>query len=162
MAIIETWESAQELKAADLNDTFNSKVDSVFGVLTTSPLEGVSGRGTASGGTVNVNALSGGIHWTNTAATSNWTINFRGDGSTSLNAAMANNQAITISYLANQGGTAYYPTAFQIDGAPITPKWMYGNAPAGGNVNSIDSYNFTIIKTGANAFSVFGSGTFFS
>ena len=59
MAIIETWESAQELKAADLNDTFNSKVDSVFGVLTTSPLEGVSGRGTASGGTVNVNALSG-------------------------------------------------------------------------------------------------------
>jgi hypothetical protein len=161
MAIIETWNAAQELKAADLNDTFNSKVDSVFGVLTTSPLEGVDGRGTASGGTVNVNASSGGIYWTNSPATSNWTINFRGNGSTSLNSAMANNQAITISYLANQGGTAYFPNTFKIDGSNVAVSWMYGNAPAAGNANKIDSYNFTIIKTGGNTFSVFGSATFF-
>jgi phage-related protein len=161
MAIIETWEAAQELKAADLNDTFNSKVDSVFGVLTTSPLEGVGGRGTASGGTVNVDAVNGGIHWTNSPATSNWTINFRGDNSTSLNAAMANNQAITISYLATQGGTAYYPDNFKIDGSSVSVSWMYGNAPAAGNANKVDSYNFTIIKTGSNTFSVFGSSTFF-
>jgi len=45
---------------------------------------------------------------------------------------------------------------FQVDGSAVTPKWSAGDAPAAGNASSVDSYLFTVIKTGAATFSVFG------
>jgi hypothetical protein len=47
------------------------------------------------------------------------------------------------------GGTAYYPTAYQIDGSAVTPRWQGGAAPTAGNVSSIDAYSITIVKTAA-------------
>jgi hypothetical protein len=31
----------------------------------------------------------------------------------------------------------------------VTPKWQGGTAPTSGNINSIDTYTYTIIKTAA-------------
>jgi hypothetical protein len=53
--------------------------------------------------------------------------------------------------------TAYYPTAFQVDGTSVTPKWQGGIAPSAGSANSIDSYTFTIIKTASATYTVLAS-----
>jgi hypothetical protein len=52
------------------------------------------------------------------------------------------------------GTTAYYQTAFQIDGNAVTPTWQGGAAPTAGSVNSVDAYAFSVIKTGVATFAV--------
>jgi hypothetical protein len=54
------------------------------------------------------------------------------------------------------------PIAFQVDGNAVTPKWMGGVAPTVGNANSIDSYTFSVIKTGNLAFTMLASQSRFA
>jgi hypothetical protein len=56
---------------------------------------------------------------------------------------------MTITFLVTNGGTAYYQSAFEIDGSAVTPKWQGGDAPTAGNINSIDVYSIVVIKTAA-------------
>jgi hypothetical protein len=91
------------------------------------------------------------------AATGNWTLNVRGDVSTTLNALMAVGQALTIVFMNTNTGTAYYPTAFQIDGVAVTPKWSGGTVPSAGNINSIDVYTYNIFKTASATYTVLAS-----
>lgn len=95
------------------------------------------------------------------AASSNWTINFRMSSTAALDAALAVGQSSTVTLMATQGATAYYPNAFSIDGVTVTPKWIDGITPAAGNVNAIDSYTFTIIKTGSAAYTVLATQSTF-
>ena len=108
-------------------------------------------------GTINVDCDSKGVIFFNVAQTANRTINFRGDGSTTLNSYMATNDVITISVMMTQTGSAYYLNAVQIDGSSVTPEWQGGSAPSSGNANSIDVYSFTIFKTGSAAYTVLAS-----
>ena len=99
--------------------------------------------------------------WTTSAtsnASGNWTLNVRGDGSTTLNSILTTGDALTVAFLVTQGGTAYYHTAMTIDGSAVTPKWSGGTAPATGNASSIDAYSFTIVKTADAAFTVLAAG----
>jgi hypothetical protein len=75
---------------------------------------------------------------------------------------MSTNQAITCVLLVTNGSTAYYPNAIQIDGSAVTPEWQAGISVASGNINSIDSYTFSVIKTAANTYTVLGSQTRFA
>lgn len=112
------------------------------------PLEVCNISATASTGTINVEVGSLGAVWYYTTnASANFTLNFRKSSTVSLSTLLGVGQAITIVFLCTNGATAYYPTAFQIDGSSITPKWQGGSAPASGNANSIDAYSFTIVKT---------------
>jgi hypothetical protein len=104
---------------------------------------------TAATGTVQYDLLTQAILYYTTNASANFTLNFRGNSGTTLNSLMAVGDAISAVFLNTNGGTAYYPTAFSIDGTAVTPKWAGGTAPTGGNTSSIDSYSFTIIKTAA-------------
>ena len=81
-----------------------------------------------------------------TNASGNWTLNVRGDGSTTLNSIMATGDSLTVVFLATQGGTAYYQATFKVDGSAVTPKYAGGSAPSAGNINGIDSYAMTIIQ----------------
>jgi formylmethanofuran dehydrogenase subunit E-like metal-binding protein len=45
----------------------------------------------------------------------------------------------------------------QVDGATVTPKYQGGVAPTAGNINSIDAYSYSIIKTGSATFTVLAS-----
>jgi len=92
--------------------------------------------------------LSGGVVYITANSTANGTINFRGNGSTTLASVLAVGQSVSC-VLAITNSTAYYPTAFQIDGSAVTPKWSGGTAPSAGNASAIDAYTFTIIKTAA-------------
>jgi hypothetical protein len=128
----------------------------------TSPLETITVSATAATGTVAVDVVTSGAKYYTSNATADWTFNFRGDGSTTLNSLLANGQSITVAFLVTNGSTAYKPTVFQVDGSAVTPKWNGGNAPAAGNANSIDSYTFTIIKTASATFTVLGAQSRFA
>lgn len=94
-------------------------------------------------------------------ATGNWTINLRGSASVSLNAMLTTGNAITVMYVVPMT-TAYYMSAFQVDGAAQTILWQGGTAVTSGNANSTDVYALTVFKTGNNAWSVIGARTRFA
>lgn len=73
-------------------------------------------------------------------------MNFRGDSSNTLNSILGVQESITVVFAVTQGATAYYPTAFSIDGTSVTPLWQGGTAPTAGNASSTDVYTFTIVK----------------
>ena len=104
---------------------------------------------TAATGVINFDLITQGVLYYTTNASANFTLNFRGDGSTTLNSIMAVGDSISAVFLNTNGSTPYFANAFQIDGTSVTPKWSGGTAPAAGNASSIDSFSFTIIKTAA-------------
>jgi hypothetical protein len=132
------------------------------GAILVAPEERTTVTATAATGTINFDAATQGVLYYTTNASANWTLNVRGNSDTSLNTLLSTGDSITVVFLATQGSTAYYQSAFQIDGSAVTPKWQGGTAPAAGNASSIDSYVFTIIKTGSATFTVFGSQTKFA
>lgn len=116
----------------------------------------------ASTGTINVDALTSTIWYYTTNATANWTLNFRGNGSNTLNSILTVGDSITIAFAAQIGTTQYRPTTFQIDTSAVTPIWQGGSAPTSGNTSSVDLYVFTILKTAATpTYTVFASQTQF-
>ena len=123
--------------------------------------EKVTISATAATGTVNFDAITQGVLYYTSDASGNWTLNVRGDGSTTLNSIMATGDSLTVVFLATQGGTAYYQATFKVDGSAVTPKYAGGSAPSAGNINGIDSYAMTIIKTGDAAFTALGALTGF-
>lgn len=124
--------------------------------------EVVTVSATAATGTINYDIITQSVLYYTTNASGNWTLNIRGDGSTSLNTLMATGQSMTLTFLVTNGSTAYYQTGFQIDGSSVTPEWQGGTGPSAGNINSIDAYTFVIIKTASATFTVLGSLTKFA
>jgi hypothetical protein len=64
-----------------------------------------------------------------TAASGNFTLNVRGDASTTLNSLLDVNSSITVAWAVTNGATARYLTAFSVDGVAQTVKWQGGSAP---------------------------------
>lgn len=140
--------------------TINNSVSS-YPILK-SPEERLTVSATAATGTVNFDVLTQGVLYYTTNASGNWTLNVRGDGSNTLNSVLTTGDSITIVFLVTQGSTAYYSNAFTIDGTSVTPKYITGTAFSAGNASSIDSYVYTIIKTGSATFTVLASQTKFA
>jgi hypothetical protein len=116
---------------------------------------------TAATGTINYDVTTQSVLYYTTNASANWTVNFRGNGTTSLDTLMSSGQAITLVFLVSQGATAYYNNAVTIDGSSVTPKYQGGTAWTSGNASGIDAYSYTIVKTGSAAFTVFAAQTQF-
>ena len=111
----------------------------------------------AATGTINFDALTQAILYYTTNASANWTVNVRADGSNTLNSIMSIGETLTVVFLTTQGGTAYYNSAFQVDGSSVTPKWQGGSAPTEGTASGVDAYTYTIIKTADATFTVLAS-----
>ena len=141
----------------DVAQTFTAK--QTFGTTTKieEVLEKITVSATAATGTINFDALTQGALYYTSNASANWTVNVRGDGSTSLDTMMATGESLTVVFLVTQGATAYYNSAFQVDGNAVTPKWQGGTAPTAGNASSIDAYTYVIVKTASATFTVFAS-----
>jgi hypothetical protein len=84
--------------------------------------------------------------------TNNWIANFTGPSG------LTTGQSITFAVMSTNSTTAYYITAVQVEGTTsgVTTRWASG-APSSGNPNSIDVYNFTVIKTGSSTYTVLAS-----
>jgi len=129
-----------------------------------SPMERTSVSTSAATSTVTFDVNTAATQYITASATSNWTTNVRGDGSTTLNSIMTTGDSITVALLSTQGGTAYYNTTVQIDGTTsgVTLEWQGGTAPSAGNASSIDTYVYNIIKTASATFTVLASQTKFA
>ncbi len=123
--------------------------------------ETVTISATAATGVINYDVSTQSVLYYTTNASANWTVNFRSSGAASLDSIMSTGQSITVVFSVTQGATAYYNSAYQIDGATVVPKWQGGTAPTAGNVSGVDVYSYQIIKTGTAAFTVFASQTQF-
>jgi hypothetical protein len=117
---------------------------------------------TAATGTIQYDLLTQSILYYTSNATGNWTLNLRGNGSTTLNSVMAVGETRTVTFLATQGSTAYYQSGLTVDGSAVTPRWQNGVAVTSGNVNGIDVYTLAIVKTASGAFTVLESATKFA
>ena len=148
---------------ADTNSTtfYNGSSWEGFGDQTlatlTSPKEVNTTSATAATGTVNVDVVTSSVLIYTTNASANWTLNVRGNSTTTLDSIMSTGEQITVVFETPNGASAYYPTAFNIDGSAVVPKWLGGTAPSSGNINSTDVYVYTIRKTGAATFTVLAS-----
>ena len=116
---------------------------------------------TAATGTINYDVTTQSVLYYTTSASANWTVNIRGNATTSLNTLMSTNDSLTVVFLVSQGATAYYNNALTIDGNSVTPKYQGGTAWTSGNASGIDAYSYTIVKTGSAAFTVFAAQTQF-
>lgn len=109
--------------------------------------EDVNVVASAATGTINFDVATASVWYYTSNATANHTLNFRYDGSNTLNSRLAVGDAITLVWLNTNGATPYYPNVIQIDGSAVTPK--VPAAISAGNASAIDAYVFTIIKTAA-------------
>jgi hypothetical protein len=129
------------------------------GSILVAPEERTTVSATAATGTVNFDASTQGVLYYTTNASGNWTLNVRGTSGATLSSILAVGDAITVNFLVTNGSTAYYQTAFNIDGTAVTPKYSGGTAPASGNASAIDVYTYTIVKTATTpTYTVFGAG----
>ena len=112
--------------------------------------------------TTNFDVITQAVQYYTSNTANNWTLNIRGNSSTSLNTLMSTGQVITITMIVTNSSTAYYQSALQIDGSSVTPKWQGGTAPSSGNASACDIYTYAIVKTGSATFTVFASQTKFA
>lgn len=164
--------SNSSLTVGSTSVSLGSTAATVAGLTLTSPKENYSTlkspkeittvSATAATGTVNFDTQTQAVLYYTTNASGNWTLNIRGDGSTTLNSLMDVGDSITLAHLVTQGSTAYYNSAVTVDGSSVTPKWQNGSAPSAGNVSSIDAYSYTVIKTASATFTVLASQTRFA
>jgi len=124
--------------------------------------EKITVEATAATGTKTFDVLTQALLYYTSNASGDWTLNVRGDGSTSLNTIMDTGESVTIAHMVTIGSSEYRNSTFQVDGSSITPEWQGGEAPTEGNTNSIDVYTYTIIKTGNASFTVLGAQTQFA
>ena len=94
--------------------------------------------------------LDNGAVFNHTSLAANFTANF-------TNVPTTADRTISIVLILNQGGTAYIPTAVQIDNTAQTINWQGATTPSG-NTNQVDIVSFTLIRVGAS-WTVIGSLT---
>ncbi len=112
-------------------------------------------------GTTNIDILTSAVH--TYTGTGNFTFNFRGNGSTTLNSLMTVNQSLTVVvFVANT--TARTLSEIQIDGTTtaVLTQWFGGSGIPSGNANSTDVYTITIIKRGSATYTVYASQSKFA
>lgn len=126
-------------------------------------IEKVTTNATGSTGTVDFDVLNQAILLKTSNASANFTINIRGNSSTSLDTVMSSNQSMTLAYINTNGATAYIANTIQIDGSNRTVIYSPGsNLSFNGTTNGKDIYTFNIIKTASNVYTIFASRVGFS
>jgi len=126
------------------------------------PFETTNVVAAAATGTININVETSSVWYYTTAASANFTLNFRYNSGTTLNSKLSVGEAITVVFMNTTGATAYYPNVIQIDGTTVTPLIQGGTAISSGNASSVDAYSFTIVKIDATpTYKVFESQTQF-
>ena len=104
------------------------------------------------------------VQYYTSSNTTNFTLNVRGNASTTFSSMLAVGESVSIVLMVTNSTTAYFPNVYQVDGTVtgVTMKWQGGTAPTAGNASSIDMYGFTVLKTGATTYTIFGAQTQFA
>ena len=144
------------------NNTFTGSATDI-GVKLVSAKEKTTISATAATGTINYDVTTqSDLYYTSNAA-ANWTVNFRGDGSNTLDSLMSTGESVTVAFGVTQGGTAYFNNTARITvdtSGTVTVVWQ-GAQPTSGTANGIDYYVYKITKTGATTWTILASQTSF-
>ena len=118
---------------------------------------------TAATGTVAYDAITQSVLYYTSNASGNWTLNFRGNSTTTMNSFMSTGQSVAVVFAVTQGASAFYNSSVQIDGTTsgVTTIWQGGTAPTAGNASSVDTYTYNIVKTASATYTVFAALTQF-
>lgn len=142
--------------------TQNANNVAITGGFISSILEGATVTATAPTATTNYDFKTQAVRYYTANATTNFTVNIRGNSTTTLNDTMTTGQTATMVLLVTNGATPYYPNVIQIDGTTITPLYQGGITITAGNASSVDIYTITVVKTGSNTYISFVSQTKFA
>lgn len=161
--IVEALEAKVGIDDSAVTTSLDYIVKAATGIRLFAPREKWNVAASAATGTISVDLKTAGAWYYTSDASANWTLNFRGDSGATLDSLVGVGESVTAVFAATNGGTAYYASAFQVDGSSVTPKWSGGSAPSAGTTDSVDIYVFTIIKTAATpTYEVFASVTDFA
>ena len=119
----------------------------------------VSGTSNAN---TNIDLLTSSVWLFTSSNNGNWTPNFRGNSTTSLDSIMSTGQVIVATIISANSGSSGYSSNMNIDGSGQTEYWSGDNTPdeRGGN-SGCDVYQYSIIKTGAgNSYLVLANQTY--
>lgn len=147
-----------------VNPTASLEVGGTGGVIFNSvPLRELSKN---QSGTVNsdptVSVYDGNVYFYNTASTANWVPNIIGNSGNTFDSVLQTGQICVVTMITRCGGSSGRPTSFNIDGSGRTVYWNGGAAPtARGGTTGFDQYQYHIVKTAANTFTVFGTAIHF-
>jgi hypothetical protein len=80
-----------------------------------------------------------------------------------MNTLLSTGQTVTMVFMSTQTSPAYYNNVVQVDGTTsgVTTKWL-NSPPTSGNINAVDVYTYTVVKTASATFTVFASRALFS
>ena len=116
--------------------------------------------GTSNGNT-DIDLLTSAVWLFTSNNTGNWTPNFRGNASTSLNSIMQTGQVVVATIISDNGGSSGYTNNINIDGSGQTEYWYNDETPdERGGTSGYDIYQYSIIKTGSSSYLVFGNQTY--
>jgi len=161
--IVEALEAKVGVDDSAVTTSLDYIVKGATGIRLFAPREKWNVAASAATGTISVDLKTAGAWYYTSDASANWTLNFRGDSGATLDSLVGVGESVTAVFAATNGGTAYYASAFQVDGSSVTPLWSGGSAPSAGTADSVDIYVFTIIKTAATpTYEVFASVTDFA
>jgi hypothetical protein len=104
-------------------------------------------------------ATYGNVHFSSTNAAGTFTYNLRINSSATLNSVMSEGDVLSYTLMHASNNTSYYLTQLKIDGTNVTPVWAGGSAPSAATGSGFDVYSFSIMKTGNNAYGIFGTFT---
>lgn len=124
-------------------------------------LEKCTINASAPSSTLQFDVLTQSVVYYTSNTTVDWTLNVRGNATTSLNNSMSIGQSLTIAIIVTNGSTPYRQTALTVDGSVVTVKWQGSLAPTSGTANSVDMYALILIKTDSATFTAFESFTKF-
>jgi hypothetical protein len=126
------------------------------------PYELVTVSASAPASTMQYDTLTQSILYYTSNNTTNFTWNIRGNSGATLDSTLAIGEAMTIVLMVTNGATPYYPTAYTVDGASITPKYQNSYVINQGNPSAIDIYTLTLIKTASATYTALVSQTAFA
>lgn len=109
-------------------------------------------------GTINYDLIDQAIVYNTANLTGNLTLNFRGNGSTTLDSIISTGNSIVGTYITSTSAAVYTIANINIDNTSQIIKWV-NSFPPTGNGYSTTAFTFTIIKRAANTYTVLGSST---
>ena len=114
-----------------------------------------------SGGT-NIDLLTSSVWLFTSSNNGNWTPNFRGNSTTSLDSIMSTGQVIVATIISQNGASSGYASNMNIDGSGQTEYWSNDETPdERGGTSGYDVYQYSIIKTGGgNSYLVLANRTY--
>lgn len=97
--------------------------------------------------------FDGPVHYHTGNSAANATVNLTGFST------LSTGNTASMAILVTNNNLPRYVQTVQVDGTTsgVTTKWLGGSAPSSGNSSNIDVYSFSVIKTGASAYTVLAS-----